>query len=195
MNNVLIIGGTSSLAPFICKDLKENEYQINLMTYRNYNKINNLYKWEYLNLENIDSINVFINNLKGKYKKIIILPGNAYNESVDQIDFNKLKMYYEHYIFNYIYLSYNLLKFLENDGQMISISSIAANMPVKDANYSAVKGAIQSFFRSLSIDAKPEQAIFSIAPPTINDDIRKEISNIILNADRSYNGALIQLYF
>lgn len=193
MKNVLIVGGTSSISPFLCKDLEENGYTINLISYRNVNKINLKYNWQYLNLENIDSINNFISNINSKYKKIIILSGNALEMNYLDLDFQKIKMYYESYLFNYIYLCYNLFKFLDHDGQLVTISSVAANTPYQDFNLSAVKGGIQSFTRSLSLHAKDSQAVFCIAPPTITDDIRKNISEIILNANSFYNGILIEL--
>lgn len=193
MKNVLVVGGTSSIFNFLSKDLEEKNYLISLVSYRNKFKINSKYNWQYLDLENKESIDNFINKANNKYKKIIILSGNAFPSDYLNLDFKKIKIYYDSYLFNYIYLVYNLFNFLDEDGHLILISSLVANVPYEDFNLSAVKGAIQSFARSFSLYAKNEQAIFCISPPTITDDIRKNISKIILNADKSYNGKLIEL--
>jgi len=194
MKKVLIVGGTSSLSLKVCSLLENNGYQIDVMTYRNNNKINNYYKWIYLNLEDISSIDNLLNLIpKNYYSKIIIFSGNAFIENNKENLFNMLKKYYESYLFNYIYMTYNFLENINESGQIISISSLAANKPVTDMHYSAVKGGVQSFLRSLSLKAKPEQALFSISPATITEDIRDQIAQIILKADSSFNGKIIEI--
>jgi NAD(P)-dependent dehydrogenase (short-subunit alcohol dehydrogenase family) len=86
---------------------------------------------------------------------------------------------------------------------------MAANKPIRDANYSAVKAGVQAFIMSLSVSLNKDQSAFSISPGLIYDtrafydsnykeDIsslatKEQIANIILNADKSFNGKVIEI--
>lgn len=210
MNKVLIVGGTSGIAPEIINRLEEKKYVIDLMTFRQHNKIYGEYKWVYLNLEDMSSITDLLKSIKNnKYSKIIFLSGNSIGKSSTDISYDELQNFYDAFLLRYVYLIQESSKLLADDGQIISISSVAANFPVEDANYSAVKAGVQAFVRSLSCNLKLDQSAFSISPSLIYEstsfyqqdykgDISKlaskdEIANIIANADKSYNGKVIHL--
>jgi NAD(P)-dependent dehydrogenase (short-subunit alcohol dehydrogenase family) len=212
MKNVLIVGGSSGLSNIIVSTLENNGYQIDSMTYRNKNKTYGSYNWIYLDLEDFESVKIFIDQLKTNYySKIILLPGNTLGNYPDfkNIPENIVRNFYNAYLFNYNWLVINLLKSLSNEGQIISISSMAANKPIRDANYSAVKAGVQAFIMSLSVSLNKDQSAFSISPGLIYDtkafydsnykeDIsslatKEQIANIILNADKSFNGKVIEI--
>lgn len=76
---------------------------------------------------------------------------------------------------------------------MIFISSIAANEAILDVHYSAIKASNQALVKSLSLYAKPNQAMVSIAPATITDEMRKQIAKLIIDIDQFDNGKVFRL--
>lgn len=208
--NVLIIGGTSSIVPEIIKQLEDQGYSIDLMTYRQKDKIYGDHNWTYLNLEEESSVLNFIEKMPiDHYSKIIFVSGNSLGNYKSDIPYDVLKQFYDSFLLRYNLIINESTKSLCDDGQIISISSIAANRPIPDANYSAVKAGVQAFVRSLSCSLKPNQSAFSIAPGMIyktrafdemnyEGDISKfctpeQIASVIASADKSYNGRVIEL--
>jgi NADP-dependent 3-hydroxy acid dehydrogenase YdfG len=194
LKSVLIIGGTSSLAKPIISKLENQGYTIDLMTYRQEDKKYEDYSWVYLDLENQQNVNEFIyRHHKNKYSKIIFLSGNSLGKEIKQVDPRATSNYYQSYLINYVSIIISLLKYLDDEGQIIFISSIAANIPIQDAHYSAVKAGVEAFIRSLSIQLKENQSAFSIVPGTITDFTREQISSIIADSDKTYNGMSIDI--
>lgn len=212
--NVLLIGGTASISQEIIQTLEKNNFKIHTLTYRQKQKIYGNYNWKSLNLENSDSVDSFIKEIKNeKFNKIILVSAS----SASHLDIlattrSSLNFFYGNFFSNYIFLIKELFLNLDEDGQMIYISSVAANRPVPDVNYSTLKGSIQVFIQSLSTKSKGGQAIFSIAPGLIydtpafydnlkNNNIKKinnlatkeQISQIILNANKNQNGLTISI--
>jgi len=207
---VLIIGGTSCIAGEIIKKLESNEYKIDLMTFRQSHKVYGNYSWVHLDLEDADTVNNLIKIIKAnKYSKVIFLPGNSLGPSSEEYSYERLENFYNAFVFRYNLLIMQASKSLEDDGQIIFISSIAANLPIHDAHYSAVKAGVQAFVKSLSISLKPNQSAFSISPGLIYDSFafnqqtyvgdinelatKDQIADIISNADKSYNGKVIEI--
>jgi NAD(P)-dependent dehydrogenase (short-subunit alcohol dehydrogenase family) len=207
---VLIFGGTSCITPEIIKKLEEKDYTIDLMTFRQEKKVYGEYNWSYLNLEDMSSIKNVLNEIKEKkFSKIIFLPGNSIGINGIDIPYEKLQNFYDAFLLRYVYLIQESSKLLTDDGQIISISSVAANYPVDDANYSAAKAGVQAFVRSLSCNLKLDQSAFSISPGLIYESTsfyqqdyrgdatklasKDQIAEIIASADKSYNGKVIHL--
>ena len=164
------------------------------MTYRQKNKIFEDYNWVHLDLDNDSTVMDFIHDgQQDKYFKIILLSGNSMGKPWSKTTLKEMSNYYQSYLINYILLIMNLVEYLEDSGQIVFISSIAADIPIEDAHYSAAKAGVEAFCRSVSIGLKKNQSIFSISPTTITDSMREEIANIILNADTSYNGKTIDI--
>jgi NAD(P)-dependent dehydrogenase (short-subunit alcohol dehydrogenase family) len=207
---VLIIGGTSCLTPEIIKELSLEKYCIGLMTFRQENKIYGDYNWFYLNLEDILSIKKLLKLIENKkYKKIIFLSGNSLPNFGIDASYDIIQNFYDSYLLRYNFFIKESCKSLADDGQIIYMSSMAANCSVQDPHYSAVKAGVQAFVRSLSDNLKPNQSAFSIAPGLIHDSIafheqkyqgdvkklasKEQIAKIIANSDSSYNGKVIHL--
>jgi NAD(P)-dependent dehydrogenase (short-subunit alcohol dehydrogenase family) len=194
MNDVLIIGGTARSCKTIISYLEKENFNIDLITYRQKDKIYGKYKWTYLDFEDFNSVNNFIKNLPiNYYDKIIFLSGNSISENIENIDLKELKKFYDSYLFNYNLLLTNSVKSLNENGKIIFISSIAANEAILDVHYSAVKAANQALVKSLSLYAKENQSMVSIAPGTITDDIRKQIAQLIIDINKIDNGKIFKL--
>ena len=194
MKNVLIIGGTSSLSKPIISKLENDGYQITAMTFRQVEKIYENYTWIKLDLYDKHSLEMFFTFLpKTFYSKIIFLSGSSLGKNYKDATDEEWVSFYKAFLINYIYLITNLTHLLDDDGQLIFISSIAANIPIQDAHYSAVKAGVEAFVRSASSQLSNNQSMFSISPTTITDSMREDIANLILNADNSYNGKTIDI--
>ena len=213
-NKVLIIGGTAPICKDIVKILEENNYKIDLMTYRQKEKINNLYNWQYLDLNDYESTNNFINNINKNYYNKIILMSSSSPSHLDILNTsrNELINFYSNFFVNYMILIVGLLPSMTDDGQIIYISSVAANKPNNNVNYATSKGSMQMFITSMSTKIKFQQAIFSISPGLIYDSpafyhndpsnyqndpsklaTKNQIAEIILNANVDYNGKIIHI--
>jgi NAD(P)-dependent dehydrogenase (short-subunit alcohol dehydrogenase family) len=127
---------------------------------------------------------------------------------------------YANFTINYMILVRSLFKKITSKGHIIYISTASANVATDMVDYSAAKGAMQNYIRSLSKKVKEDQVIFSIAPsmifesmpyyqhingtkdennPNYNDIsklVKKEdIAKLIVDADKSYNGKIFCLGF
>lgn len=128
-----------------------------------------------------------------------------------EITNNDLKNFYGGYLVNNMILGKGLLTKISDDGKIFYMSSVAGNRPNPSINYSTLKGALQSFYISLSTQSLYDQAIVVIAPGLIyetpafyrhdsimyNNDIsnlttKKEIAEFIITSNKSHNGKLIK---
>jgi NAD(P)-dependent dehydrogenase (short-subunit alcohol dehydrogenase family) len=213
----LVIGGTSSISHEIIETLNSNGYFVDL-TYNNIEnfKKRNIYSdkyvsWHYLNLHDLDCIKNFINTKIENYYSIVVFismtsPGNFMENTEEE-----LVNFYGKYLVNNMLMSKYLLNKITNDGKIIYISSIAVTKPVPQINYATIKGALQSFYVSLSTNVKPTQTVISIIPGLIYDtpafyrcslDMidnidnlakKQEIADIIINCSPKDNGTLIRV--
>jgi NADP-dependent 3-hydroxy acid dehydrogenase YdfG len=164
---MLIIGGTSSLAPEIIKRSVKDFDEI-VCTYRNKKNIfTNLVIWEYLDLEKDDSIKLFLNKNNKKYDKIIVLIGSVNNKKYSEMSLESIKKYYSIYSGALLFLLQNLTTMINSTGQIIVMSSRSANNPSFDIHYSGTKSSIQAVVRSISKFLKKDQSIVCIAPSLI----------------------------
>jgi len=194
MKNVLIIGGTARSANKIINALENNQYSINLMTFRQKSKIYGNYNWIELDLENDISVTNFIKSLpKNFYSKIIFLSGNSLSKKYIDINKDELKHFYNSYIYNYNQIIIECMESINENGEIIFVSSIAANRPINDVHYSAAKAANQALVKSLSLYTKNNQCIYSIAPGTIDENILSEIIKIIVYSNKDNNGKVFEV--
>ena len=194
-------------------DTMESEgYKISLCTYRNKNKAYGDYNWVQLDLESQTSVDNFISNLEPNYySKIIMLPGNTLGnfKSFKDVPLDDLGFFYNAYSFNYIWVAQSCIEALAEDGHLVYMSSMAANTAIEDAHYSAVKASVQAFIKSISISLSGGRVAYSISPGLIYDtnafdhsdykgDIsdlvtKEQIAQLILDADSTYNGKVIEI--
>ncbi len=213
MKQVLVIGGTASIAKKIVEELEINGYSIHLMTFRQKNKIYGNYNWVELDLEKQESLKEFISNLpKSFYSKIIINVGNSLGNNYKEIGIEKLDSFFSTYLSHYLYMITKLVESLVEDGHIVSMSSIAANRAIPDIYYSAAKAGVQAAVKSLSSNIGGNKVSYSIAPGLIYDTpamyhnnyddykdqipymaTKEKIAEIIIKADISYNGKVIEI--
>lgn len=212
LQTALIISGTAKIAPDIISLLSKH-FKIDA-TYRDINKTYNVdnVSWIKLDIDDYNSIQTFVNDISEKYYSMVLIlsmttPGD-FLENTEK----ELRDFYGNYLVNNMLLGKNLLTKITDSGKIIYMSSIAGNKPTPAINYSTLKGALQSFYVSLSTQAKPLQSIFCIVPGLIydspafyrhdpimyNNDInmlttKEEIAKLILNCDQGYNGKMIRL--
>jgi NAD(P)-dependent dehydrogenase (short-subunit alcohol dehydrogenase family) len=124
----------------------------------------------------------------------------------------ELKRFYGSYLVNNMLLGKYLLEKIAENGKIAYVSSIAGNKPTHSVNYSTLKGALQSFYISLSLKSGPNQSILCIIPGLIyespafyrhdpimyNNDIsmlttKKELVECILLSSPKDNGKMIRL--
>jgi len=169
MKKVLIIGGSSSICDEIISYLEEHGYEIDMLTYRDDRKIYGNYNWQHLDLTNKDSVENFINILPDQYyDKVICVPtynSGGRNPFITSREY--LSDLFGNFTINYMILIRSLFKKITKNGHIVYISTASANMPTDMVDYSAAKGALQNYVRSLSKKVTGEQVIFSIAPTMI----------------------------
>jgi NADP-dependent 3-hydroxy acid dehydrogenase YdfG len=194
-----MVGGTCRTALNVARELKENNYSIDVMTYRHEENIpsekNISESWEYLDLFNKESVDIFLKNQASKkYDKIIFYISNSakpYGESINY-DTEDLNRFYGVFCVNYIVLMNNLVDNLSDDGAMIFISSSASDTGANDPVYASGKALIQSYILSLNYFLNDNQSAYFISPKAIagskfyeslSDDIKLNIPSLAYPKD------------
>lgn len=214
----LIIGGTSSISADISFFLQDHGYSIDL-TYRCENKMNHFinkygdnFSWLKLDINNYEEIISFTNSIPNSYYSIVVFASVSSVGNFFENTEKDLKKFYSEYFINSLLLAKYILNKINNTGKIIYISSIAADRPVPQINYATVKGALESFFISLSTAIGKNQAIVCISPGLIydtpayynakedNHDImyqnlatKKDIAQIILNCSAKDSGNVYRI--
>lgn len=213
----LIVGGTSSIAKDIVDLLKKQNYSLDL-TCSSFKKLKQKdihyenVNWIELNFNDNESFGNFIDEIKNNiYDIVVILSMSSPGDFLENSE-NDLRSFYGNYLVNNMLLGKNLLKNLTANGKIIYVSSIASSKPVPEVNYSTIKGALQSFYTSLSTKVKMQQTIFSIVPGLIydtpsfyncsplvyNNNVniltkKEDIANLIVSSNFLHNGKIIRL--
>lgn len=159
--DVLVIGGTSSLATPVIKLLSSNESKV-YATFRNAPKNKGTStKWSHLDVSSQDSILEFLVEIHHQeFDFILVFVGAPYGEE------DTPAVYVETYLTNMIFLLQSLSSNLKSNviSAMLHVSSRSAIYPSRDVMYSAVKGGLNSALRSISRQLPQNSKIISIAP-------------------------------
>jgi NADP-dependent 3-hydroxy acid dehydrogenase YdfG len=195
-SRILLLGGTSSLAPGLIHKLLDQGYMITA-TYRDINKTqpeSNDLMWVPFDLKSRTSISEFLQSISGlRFERIIVLIGATSNLEGDTGSLDRLYSYYEQYISGLHYLIRQVIPHLQEDGNMVVLSSRSASHPSFDAYYAATKGALESLIRSLAPKLSSLQSVICVAPSLIeNSEMYHEMSaeNIERHKSRSGNKLL-----
>lgn len=221
MKKVLIIGGSSSICDEIVTYLEKNDYEIDLLTYRNeenkkYIKNYEMYQWRHLDLTVEEYTQNAIVQIPNNYYDTIICTPTYESGGRDPMATSReyLEEVFGKFIVNYMDLVRNLIfKKLKKDGHFVFISSEAANIPTDMHDYATAKAAMQTYVRSLSKKAG-EKTIFVIATTGIYGSLpyyqhgedyysfdpkrwvyKEQIAKIIVEATRKDNGNIFTLGF
>jgi NAD(P)-dependent dehydrogenase (short-subunit alcohol dehydrogenase family) len=171
-SNVLLLGGTSSLAPQIITKFLDEGYSITA-TYRNQNECQQNSKnlsWIHLDLNSRESLSEFLLQIAEQdFERIIVLIGATSTMETAEYDMDALYKYYEIYISGLHYLirrSSNRLKVM---GNLVVLSSRSGSHSSFDAHYSATKGALESLVRSIAPKLLESQSAICLAPSLIEN--------------------------
>ena len=209
--NVLVVGGTASISEDLVSILENNNYKIDLLTYRTkFNIKNKNRNWYFLDLENINSIYNFIEFQKNKKYSLIIFVAKIEKDGENlEFDIEHLHNSFLKFHANSLYLIASLVKNLNDSGHMVYISSAAVNTNVPHSTYIAGKAMLQAFTISLSGKSKNKQSIYVISPTRIlgsksqienaSSDIVTEYATIqniakkIIESDENSNSCIFQI--
>ena len=156
MNNinaksVLIIGGSSSLGPSIINKFISKDYIVFSTFFSSSQKTNQALNF-FLDLNNNDSILDFVNKTeikKAKFDVVIFLSGILPGKSIDDYSFDEIEEVTS-INFTGIAKTFKSLKnSLAHKSKIIFISSASASRGSYDPIYSASKGALVAFMKSI----------------------------------------------
>ena len=171
-STILLLGGTSSLAPQLIDKLLAQGHIITA-TYRDVNKTrhdsNDLF-WVPLDLNSRNSILDFLKIISEcRFERIIVLIGATSNLEANLGAVDPLYTYYENYISGLHFLIRQTIICLKDVGNMVVLSSRSASHPSFDAHYAATKGALESLIQSIAPKLPNSQSVICIAPSLIEN--------------------------
>jgi 3-oxoacyl-[acyl-carrier protein] reductase len=152
LENVLIIGGGSSVADEIYKLFEESSMQVISSFYNKQLKNNTQKNNIYLDLTNEESINNFACEIQEKLKKIdilIFLAGILPGRELKDYDFKTIDEVMETNFIGQAKLILKILSTLTSNSRILLFSSISAQKGSFDPIYAASKGALLSFVKSM----------------------------------------------
>ncbi len=179
---LLVVGGTSSLAPGIFKLAVESGYEI-FATHRHQLPPDTdiAVTWFYLDIESKDSVDAFLSRLHNlSFSRIIFLAGATFGRVGHEISTDDLSEYLRIQLINPVYLIGKLIHHLEvsTSSNMIYMSSRAASFGSADWPYGIAKAGIQNYISSLSQSQKPPVSILSVVSGLILDSkMQKRMSS------------------
>jgi NADP-dependent 3-hydroxy acid dehydrogenase YdfG len=162
---LLVVGGTSSFAPFLMQKALENDFFVHA-TYRDKSKIriDRNIQWHLLDLSNIASIEDFLDSLVDmQFTKIIILSGSLYPSDLDTPRIESLQDYYSTNLSVLVYLILKLVAHLEANGTVSVMLSRAARSTSFDFHYSSVKSGLKAFIESYNPQLSDGKRIYGIS--------------------------------
>ena len=172
--NVLIIGGSSSIGLPIIKLFNSKKKNIIFSFNKNDNKknIDSNIKSLKLNLEDQKSINFFIGNVKKLFNKldiIIFISGVLPGKKLSSYQSHEIEKVMKINFFSQACIFKNLLPLIYENTRVLMISSISAQKGSYDPIYAASKGAILSFVKSVLNQIPKGARVNAIAPSLIED--------------------------
>ncbi|CAL4321758.1 3-oxoacyl-[acyl-carrier-protein] reductase FabG [Buchnera aphidicola (Periphyllus testudinaceus)] len=192
--HVLITGAGSGIGKSILKKFLKKKYYI-IGTSKNpskIKKIKNLLKKNgtsiFLNVNKINSINLFLTKIQKKFKKIDILINNIGTSSdnlitnISKKNWNKIININLNSVF---YISRKIIKNMIKNryGRIINIGSVSGHIGnAGQTNYSASKSALIGFTKSLSLEvARIGITVNLISPGFIQTKMLKKLTSSQLN--------------
>jgi NAD(P)-dependent dehydrogenase (short-subunit alcohol dehydrogenase family) len=147
--SVLILGGNASLASKIIELIDRNQYQITC-TFRKDKPQGHqdFIHWKYLDLENRESIESLLSEIENqRFERIFSFLGEVINSPIQELSYLSILQYHTSHTVNYLYLLTKLAPFLKHGGNMVVMSSRAANNPSYSIHYAATKAALEAYVR------------------------------------------------
>ena len=184
---LLVVGGTSSLAPGIYKLAAESGYEI-FATYRHQIPPDSetAVSWLALDLDSMESIDEFLAGLgELTFSRVIFFAGATFRRVGQEISVNEFAEYLRIQLVNPVNVIGRLINYLNlsDSSNLIYMSSRAATFGSADWPYGIAKAGIQNYISSLSQSQKPPISILSIVSGLIlGSRMQNEMSSDTLNS-------------
>lgn len=172
--NILIIGGSSTVGLSIAKVFKSNAKHIIISFHKN--KINSLKNKNIstleLNLCDKESINLFVKRVKKTVKKldvILFISGVLPGAKLENYNKNNFEEVMSINFSSQAIILKEILSLIHSKSKIIMFSSISGQKGSFDPIYAASKGAILSFVKSMVSQIPKGATINAVAPSLIED--------------------------
>ena len=212
----LVIGGSSSLFPSLLEEATRRNFSVSATLRPNSTQQLEAVAWNTLDLSEFSSISDFLASIQGLEFDVIFFLAGAKSPTPEE----SWPSYIETHLTHSLALVKQLTDKLKSRGTLIYLSSRAAIYPSRDFLYSAVKAGMSSGLKSLTLQLRPGQKIFSVAPGLIKEsgmyfdmpeeireehhrrangellDLRsfaEELFRVMENRDRYENGEIVEL--
>ncbi len=199
---LLVVGGTSSLAPDIYKLASQSGYEI-FATHRRSSlpDFEQPITWRHLDLDSLESMDDFFSGLGDlTFSRIIFLTGATCGRVGEKISVEVLSEYLTSYLINSIYAIERLVHFLDTEypSNFIYMSSRAANFGSADWPYGVAKAGIQNYVTSLAQSLNPPISVLSVVTGLIigsrmQNDMKSNILQSHKDRAKKVGGKLLTL--
>ena len=200
--NVLIIGGSSSLAKNLSKIFLNNNYLVtstyNNNKIQNFKKINN-FKSKQLDVEKMESIDnliAYINNKKIKFDLIINLLGTITGKELNKYSDYEIKKMIDINVLGITMLVKKLIPKLNKNSTFINLSSYSAIKGSFDPVYASSKIFLTPLLLSLAKKYRGKIRFITLCPSLIkNSKMYKDmkVKNIKVHESRNLNKKLVTI--
>ena len=166
----LIVGGSKGLGKEIFNCILDKQEMVILDKIDPDFKINNFYKVDMTNYEEVENISRELDKKNYKFDNIFICYGTHHTKPVHDIDDKEFKKVFEINFFSIISLMKVIKNLIKTNSKIFYISSIAACTPIPySSTYSSSKAALESYILSKinEYDEKKTKHII-IQPGNIN---------------------------
>jgi len=199
---LLVVGGTSSLAPGIYRLAEDSGYEI-FATHRHHipPETEIPISWHSLDLNSVDSIDEFLADLdEVTFSRVIFFIGATFGHVGQKISANDLAEYLRIHLVNPVNLIGRLVNNLSisEPSNLIYMSSRAASFGSADWPYGIAKAGIQNYISSLSQSQKPSLNTISVVTGLIlgssmQNEMNLETINSHTTRAREVGGNLLTL--
>ena len=187
---LLVIGGTSSLAPQLFELANKENFDI-YATYRDSVAVPkpSHIKWLYLDFSTPKSIDLFFLQIQGlNFARIIFLVGKSSGFKLENFSDEDFDSYFKTQLMQPIKVIDRLISFLESEkpANLIFVSSRSAIYGSYDWPYGVVKAGIQNFVISASRLIKYPKSVLSVASGLIlGSTMQMEMNDEVIDSHRN----------
>ena len=187
---LLVIGGTSSLAPQLFELAEKDGFDI-CATYRDSESVSghSNINWLHLDLSKRESIDLFFSQIRSlKFVRIVFLVGKTSGFKQRIYSEGELEIYFNTQLIRPIKVIDRLVSFLELEkpSNLLFISSRAALYGSHDWPYGVAKAGIQNFVTSASKVIEKPKSVLSVASGLIvGSTMQMEMTDEVVNSHKS----------
>ena len=183
---MLVVGGSSSLAPDLITLVKKFgiEIELTLTSLITSPKLDSgNHRTFQLDLENPQSCSEFIKNLpRERYDFIVVLAGVTSGVPIEEAKYSDILRVFQINVIGLLSIFSSLGKSLKTSGRICVLGSVAAEGNSFDVAYASSKAALRGMTQAMSKKLASTQRIYLLEPTTIEDsrmfnEMNEEIKN------------------